>query len=285
MIKNKKGKLVLFIIEVLLITFQALTIWLRVYKEYYLIYDWIFYGINYIIIILLCLPYGKNRFVKWIQLTIALILLAANTTFFYYVGYVNTVVSKSADNKHELILKEYKNMNFETVRLKRRWLIWGKKVDNLMGSSKYKAIEKGTYKIEWISVDNAVVTYQTGSKSTLQQSIFSYRSTDYISYKSVTASLTGKWFEKDNTNNYFMVNRSMIIYAKDGQLYYYNINDTKQQGVSSIIVTGDSSKPSFTVVLNSDCIIGNNGLIKTGGTITISPVTLKKSTEKIYFRQ
>ncbi|AJA49108.1 hypothetical protein CPAST_c30420 [Clostridium pasteurianum DSM 525 = ATCC 6013] len=29
----------------------------------------------------------------------------------------------------------------------------------------------------------------------------------------------------------------------------------------SFIVTGDSSKPSFTVVLNSNCIIGDNGLI------------------------
>lgn len=285
MIKNKKVKLLLFIIEILLITFQALTIWLQVYKEYYLIYDWIFFGINYIIIILLCLPYSKHGFVKWIKLTITLILLAANTTFFYYVGYANTVVSESTDNKHELILKEYKNMNFETLRLKRRWLIWGKNVDTLMGSSKYKAIEKGNYKIQWISGDSAVVTYETDSKNTLQQSIYSFRSTDYISYKSVLASLNGKWLEKDNTNNYFMVKQGMIVYAKDGQLYYYNTNDTKQQGVSSIIVTGDSSKPSFTVVLNSDCTIGNNGLIQTGGTITISPVTLKKSTEEIYFRQ
>lgn len=285
MIKNKKVKILLFIIEILLIIFQALTIWLQVYKDYYLIYDWIFYGINYIIIILLYLLFSKSQFAKWIQLTIVLILLTANTTFFYYVGYTNTVVSNAASTKHELILKEYKNMNFETVRLKRRWIIWGKKTDTLMGSSQYKTIEKGTYKIEWISGDSSVITYQTDSKGTLQQSIYSFRSTDYISYKSVAASLNGKWLEKDNTNNYFMVKQGTIVYAEDGQLYYYNINDTKQQGVSSIIVTGDSTKPSFIVVLNPDCKIGNNGLIETGGTITISPVTLKKSTENIYFRQ
>lgn len=282
MIKNKGIKVFLCMIELLLIAFQAITIFLAVSKDYYLIYDCIFYVINYIIIILLCLPYSKKRAVKWIQLSIGLILIAVNTTFFYYTGNVNVVVSKSGNNKHEVILKEYKKMNFETMRLKRRWVVFGKKTDTLMGSSKYKTIEQHTYKIDWISGDSAVITYKPDSSGTLQQSVLSFRSTNYISYQNVAVSLTGKWLEKGNTNNYFMVNRGTIVYVSGGEMYYYDINNAKQQGVSAIIVTGDSSEPSFSVILNSDCVIGSNGLINKNGTITICPVTLKKVEGKVY---
>lgn len=287
MINNKKIKALLCIAGVLLTIFQVLTILLADLKDYYLIHDWIFYGINYIIIILLILPYGKKRLVKWIQLVAGLILLTANTTFFYYFGNTNTVISKPENKQHEIILKEYKKMNFETIRLKRRWLVFGKKVDTLIGSSKYKAIEKGAYKIEWVSGDSAILTYQyqSDNRNALKQSIITIRNTDYISYKNVAVSLTGKWYEKNNPNNYFMYNQGNIACAEDGKLYYYTINDTEQQGVSSIMVTGDANKPSFTVVLNSDCIIGDDGIIKSGGTITISQVTLEKSDGKVYSRK
>jgi hypothetical protein len=154
-----------------------------------------------------------------------------------------------------------------------------------VGSSEYKTIDKGTYKIDWISGDTAIVTYKANDKSALQQSFFSFKSTDYISYKNVAVSLTGKWFEKDTHNNYLMYNGGKIVYAKEGQLYYYDIAETKQQGVTSLIVSGDDTRPSFTVVLNSDCIIGDDGLIKAGGTITLSPITLEKEEGKVYNRE
>ena len=121
MIKNKKIKVVLLIIELLLITFQAFVIEVLAPKGYYLIHNSIFYGLNYVIIIVLCLLSNKNKYIKWIKLTMVLILFVANTAFFYYLGNVNVMISKSEDNKHELILKEYKKMNYETVRLNRRW--------------------------------------------------------------------------------------------------------------------------------------------------------------------
>lgn len=285
MIKNKKLRTALWIIEILLIIFQALTIGLRTLKDYYLIYDWIFYGINYVVAILLFLLYSKNRYLKWLQLALVLILVAANTTFFYYVGNINLVISKSQDNKHELILKEYNKMSYETMKLRRRWLIFGKKTAVLTGSSKYKTIEKGTYKIQWISGDTAVLIYRADDKDALKESIFSFRSTNYVSYINVAPALTGKWYEKDNHNNYFMYDKGKIVYAKDGQLYYYDAGGTEQQGISSIIITGDDAKPSIIVVLNSDCNIDNSGLINTGGTITILTVSLEKTEGEVYYRE
>jgi len=285
MIKNKRIKVLLFIIELLLITFQVCTIAVLVPKGYYIIYDWIFYGINYLIIIVFCLLRSSNKYIKWLELTTALILLVANTAFFYYLGNVNVVVSKSEDSKHELILKEYKNMNYETVRLSRRWVIFGKKSATLVESSKYKAINNKTFKIDWVSGDTAIVTYKTSASSSLQQSIFSFRSTNYISYQNVAPSLAGKWLEKDNPSNYFLYYLGKIVYTKDGKLYYYTSQDIQQQGVTSIIIKGDETKPSLTLVLNSDCVISDNCLIQGGGTITISPVTLQKSKGSVYYRK
>lgn len=284
MIKNKKIKTVLIILEILMIIFQIMIMVVAPTKGYYLIYDWIFYAINYMIIFVLCLLSSKNKYLKWIQLVFALILFVINTTFLFYVGSTNILVSKSQDSKNELILKEYKKMNYETVRLKRRGFIFGKKVDTLTGSSKYKTIEEGAFKTQWISGDTAIVTYKTSAKSSLQQMIFNFRSTNYVSYQYVAVSITGKWFEKGNTQNYFICNKGEIIYSKDGQLYYYKVDDSKQQGISSLIITGDNTKPSLTVVLNSDAIIGNDDLIKSGGTITICPITLGKSENNVFYK-
>lgn len=285
MIKNKKIKILLGVAALLLLIFQGLYIGVATVNGYYLIHDWIFYGINYLIIIFLCLLYNENQYVRWTQLTIGLMLLIANTTFFYYMGDVNVVVSKSKDNQHEIILKEYKKMKDETVRLKRRGVIFGKETDTLVGSSNYKTLEEKTYKIDWVSGDTAVVTYQANDEGALQQSIFSLRSTNYISYQNVAVSLTGKWIERDNPENYFMYDKGGIVYAKDGQLYYYNQDDTAQQGILSIVITGGEEKPSITVVLNSDAAFGDNGLIVDGGTITISPVTLEKTEGEVYERE
>lgn len=83
MIKNKPIKITLFAVAVLLIIFQALVIGVAAPKEYQLIYDWIFYGINFVIIaFLFFLLHSKNQFMKWMQWGFGLALLVANTTFF-----------------------------------------------------------------------------------------------------------------------------------------------------------------------------------------------------------
>jgi hypothetical protein len=284
MFKNKKIKALLWIIGLLLIIFQVFVIYVAAPKGYYLIYDWIFYAVNYAIAFILCLILVGKRYFKWPAIIASLILITVNTTFFYNTGDVNIVISKPGNKEHELILKEYKKMSYETMKLERKWAIFGKKTSVLMGSSEYKTIENGTYKITWISGDIAVLTYKTDVGS-LQESIFSFRATNTVSYVYVAPSLSGKWLEKDNPNNYFLYDRGKIVYAQNGKLYYYQDQDIEQQGITSIIIKGDETKPSIIVVLNSDSIIGSNGLINDGGTITISPISLKETKDDVYYRK
>lgn len=284
MIRNRKLNVMFAVIAVLLIGFQVLLLGVAKPHDYVLVYDWIFYVINYAIIACFFFIWVSNSAYRWLQWLVCLILLVANTTFFYYVGNVNLIVSKSPNNEHELILKEYKKMKNETVRLKRRMGIFGKKVATLAGSSNYKTIENGTYKIDWVSGDIAVVTYDATGESRLEQNIFSMRRSNYVSYRYVAPSLTGKWIESDNEENYFIYNLGEIVYANDGELFYYQDDaDTEQHGIFAFTVKGDGTKPSFSVMLNSNCTFEDNDLVNDNCTITIYQASLEKSAGQEFF--
>ncbi|MFZ7132335.1 MAG: hypothetical protein ACOWWR_08255 [Eubacteriales bacterium] len=284
MIKNKKIKIVLWFLEILFIGFQLVTMTVTL-KDYYLIYDWIFYCINYVIIVIPNLIYRKNRYIRWSLLYIGLLLFIVNTTFFYYVGNTNTIVSTSPDSQGKLILKEYKNMDFETMALKEKAILFGKKTITLTGSSKYKTIQEKTYKIYWIDGNIAVLIYKPDDVDQLLQGVFTFRDSNYTHFQYVSAGLNGKWYDEKNTDNYFMYDKGEIVYAKDGQLYYYRSEDTDQVGDFALIVHGDKVKPSFTIILNSDCEFGEDNLIIKGGTITILPVKLDSVESNVYYRE
>ena len=283
MIRNKKVKFGLTIIGFLLLIFQISVLLLSFYKEYYLIYDWMFFAINYLIVILLVLLTNENKGLKWFKLGFALALFVINSTFFYYLGNVNLVISKSPGKQYEVIIKEYKNMKLETVRLKRRGVIFGKKVETLTGSSSYKAIESNKYKVQWPNNEISIFIYSTSKDETLDEKIYSFNESNLVSYVNVLPSLYGKWISQDNPNNYFMVNLNDIVYAKDNKLYYYSNDEVTQQGISSIVVNSNTKdKPFFTLVLNSDSVIGKDDLVNKGGSITITNITLKNSKGEIF---
>ncbi|MDU1855290.1 MAG: hypothetical protein E6789_07300, partial [Clostridium baratii] len=98
MIKNWKLRFILYILEIFLLLFQGITLILTL-KDYYLIYDFIFYVVNYLILIIFCLLISKGKIVRYIFYGIAIALITANTVFFYFMGNVNLIVSKSENNK------------------------------------------------------------------------------------------------------------------------------------------------------------------------------------------
>ncbi|RDY25518.1 hypothetical protein CHL78_017785 [Romboutsia weinsteinii] len=288
---NKKIKIGLMILTFILITFQVLTVGVALTKGYYLIYDWIFYVINYLIIIIIMYIYFKSRWdiKKSTKVSIAVVLIVINSTFLYKVGLTNVLVSKSSDNKHELILKEYPNMNIKTTRLKRRGVIFGRKVDTLEGSATYKAIENKTYKVDWASDDNAVLTYATDKEEKISAAIYNFRSTDIISYFYVLSSIEGKWVDKENKNNYLIFDRSKIVYSIDNNIsgsniYNYDPKNTTQHGVLSLVVK-QKNNPTFSIIINSDSEFGEHEIVKSGGSITIVENTLGNSTPRVFYKQ
>ncbi|WP_113930626.1 hypothetical protein [Bacillus sp. P14.5] len=284
--KNKRWKIILGLFAVLLAGFQAAVLAAGRLFDVHLVYEWIFYANNYILVVLLLLlAVPKNVYALWTIRAAALMLLVSNTTFYYYMGNINVVVSKPEDGDHTLILKEYENSRYETVRLKPLAFLFGRETAVLKGSSEYKAIQEGEYNVEWVSGDSAIITYKTEEESLLEQDVFNFRDSDYVSYQYALVALTGKWYEKDNPDSYFMVDQGEILYAKDGELHYYSEDEAEQQGIFSLVFKGADEKPSFTIILNSDAEYGEDGLIKKGGTITISPADLNETEGKVYLKE
>ncbi|MDU1053050.1 hypothetical protein [Clostridium baratii] len=282
MIKNWKLRFILYILEIFLLLFQGITLILTL-KDYYLIYDFIFYVVNYLILIIFCLLISKGKIVRYIFYGIAIALITANTVFFYFMGNVNLIVSKSENNKYEVILKEYKHMNYNTVRLKRRWLIYGKKVQTFEGSYNLKFIQENNYKIIWDN-DQALILYKNYDAG-VEVSIVSFRKDNYISYQNVIPALEGKWIDKSNKNNNIIFNQGKIIYTKDDKLYYYNSQNTVQYGVDAILVKGGYDKPTFAVLLNSNAKIGENCLLNDDATISIYNIGLEDSKGGVYYKE
>ena len=279
--------ILLITLGVLLGLFQTLLVGIAALKGYWLIHEWLFYFINYLIIFFLfvvgALVFAEGN-KKWALLLYAFAFTIANSTFFYYMGNVNLLVVESEDGQHEVIIKEYKKMKKETVRLVRRGAVFSKEVAVFKGSSDFKAFEEGRYKIGWTSGDIAAVTYQTDRNGVLDQQIFNFRSSDYVRYQNVAVSLTGKWIEQSNPENYFMSDNNEMVYVKDGQLYYYNIRNTEQFGIYSVLVKGAGTAPTLSIVLNAGTEFDDSS-IADGGTITITPLSLGKTEGGVYKKE
>lgn len=286
--KRRKTAVVLIFFGIVLMVFQALFIGVAAPKGYWLIHEWQFYSINYAIILILFSATAlllASGYLRWGLVLVGIALFTANTTFFYYMGDVNLLTAKSEDGEHEVIIKEYPKMKKETVVLKRRGFFFGRKDSVLAGSSEYKVLNEGRYKLEWTAEDIAALTYETSYKGTLDHQIYNFRNSDYVRYQNVAVSLTGRWIEQENPQNYFMSDNNELVYAKDGQLYYYDIRNTEQFGIYSVVVIGDKTKPTLTITLNPGAEFGDDGLIKEGGTITITPVALGEAGSAVYDRE
>jgi len=279
---NKKLKIALWILALVLAGVEFSVYWVQDMTSYILIYNWLIYAINYLMAMILFIATASNRFVKWLQWLIG-ILIVAVTTAWIFKEHVNLIVSTSDDGKHEVILKEYANLNDKTVQLQRRHLIFGRKMDTLIGSSTYKTIAEKTYTINWVGGQTAVVTYKTAPSGPLEQKFINFRWSKNIGYYNVGVSLTGKWIERGHPQNYFLYDKGKMIYAGEGKLYtYIDVEETQQLGIYGIKLIGGKQKPSFTIVLNSDSQLEPSGLIADGGTITICPLSLNAADYKVY---
>lgn len=286
--RKKVLGITLLVTGLILAIFQSLLIGIAEPRGYWLIHEWQFYLINYVIIGFLLSGAAwlfSNVYVRWGFALIAIGLFAANTTFFYYMGDANVLIAESENGEHEVILKEYPKMKKETARLERKGLLFGREVGVLEGSSVYKVLEDEGYKLQWTAEDIAALTYKTSDYGTIDHQIYNFRNSDYVSYQNVAVSLIGKWIEPGNPHNYFMSDNNELVYANNGELYYYNIRNTEQFGIYTLVVRGDPSKPTFTITLEPGTEFGEDGLIKEGGSITITPVELGATESVEYYKE
>lgn len=256
-------------------------------KGYSLIYDWMYFAIIYIILVLFILLSSKNKYLKWVEYGIVCIIFIFTTIGLIKANKNKVFVFKSPNFKNEIIIKEAFNNKygtFETLDLKRRWHVFAKEVSKYPTQNSYKSFSSGTYKVNWITNNIAVVNYLYSKENkSIKQHIYTFNLKEPISYNYVAVSITGKWKDKKNPNNTFASDNNKIIYIKDGKSYRYTTDNAEQKGFTSVIFKGqDSSTPDLSIVFNEGDIIGNNCLLNKGATIFIGNVSLKNEKYRLF---
>lgn len=196
---------------------------------------------------------------------------------FMYDDSVKIVTSKSPDGKSEIILKEYTQEEKETVRLKRRWLIFAREEENrsIPGTDKNKFLSLGTYKINWVGGDIALITYQDQSNHNQpKQWSISCRSYDYISYQYVAAVLHGYWKnEKSEENTLFNIQNGFTYADADGT-YFLPYEESEQFGIDVLVWPKTEEHPAISIARNADVVLDADENVLPGGTITVNRIEM-----------
>lgn len=256
-------------------------------KGYSLIYDWVFFAIIYIILLLFILLSSKNKPLKWIEYGIACIIFIITTVGLVNANKNKVFVFKSPNSKNEIIIKETFNKKygtFKTLDLKRRWYVFSKEVSEYPTQNSYKSFSSKTYKVNWLTNNIAVVNYLYSEKGkSIKQHVYTFNFKEPVSYNYVAVSITGKWEDKENPNNTLTSDNNKVIYIKDGKTYTYNVANAEQKGFTAAIFKGqNSSTPDLSIVFNEGDVIGSNDLLNKGDTIFVGNISLKNKNYSLF---
>lgn len=281
MLKNcKKIKIVVGTVFIMLILL-LLSIDIVKIKGYYLIYHWMYFAIIYVILFLAIILCSKNKYLRWIEYVIILVILGFNTKALLDANENKVFIFKSPNFKNEIIIKEVvkkkhgKDSSVETFGLKRRFYLFSKRVDEYPTENLYKAFSLGSYKVNWIKDNIAAINYLSNKDGDVKQHVYTFNFQEPISYNYVTASITGKWVDKENPNNTLTVEKGKFIYVKDGQTFVYHGATAVQKGYAAVVFKGVGKNPDLSIVFNEGDIIDSSCLLNKDATIFIGHVSLK----------
>lgn len=281
MLKNhKKIKIVVSVVFVMLI---LLLLFMEIVKRrgYYLIYDWIYFAIVYGILFLAIMLCSKNKYLRWIEYVVILVILGFNTKALLDASENKVFIFNSPNFKNEIIIKEVVNKkhgkysSIKTFHLKRRFYLFSKRVDEYPTENLYRAFSSGKYKVNWINENIATVNYLYNKYKEIKQYVYTFNFEEPISYNYVTASITGKWVDKENPNNTLTIQNNKFIYKKGEETFVYDGANAVQKGYRAVVFQASGLAPDLSIILNEGSKIDNSCLLNKEATIFIGHVSLK----------
>lgn len=119
--------------------------------------------------------------------------------------------------------------------------------------------------------DNSLVSYDDHNH---QQQAFIATYGDRgngISYYYVLSTLSGNWITQDNQDqNYEVsVNNGKVEIHSHNQIMAFESSQIEQFGTTAIVCKNEYGIPCYVIALNKNCDLNDEGLIASGGTITI----------------
>lgn len=281
MLKNYKKVRILVQAVFIMLVLLVLAIEIVRIKGYYLIYDWMYFAIIYVILFFTIMLCSKNKYLRWIEYVVILVILGFNTKALLEANENKVFIFKSPNFKNEIIIKEVvkkkdgKDSSVKTFGLKRRFYLLSKQTDEYPTENLYKAFSSGSYKVNWIKDNIATINYLYSKDGDVKQHVYTFNFQEPISYNYVTASITGKWADKENPNSTLTVENGKFIYVKDGQTFVYNVANAVQKGYNAVVFQASGMDPDLSIVFNEGNIIDSSCLLNKEATIFIGHVSLK----------
>ncbi len=133
---------------------------------------------------------------------------------------------------------------------------------------------KGQIKVQWLEEDICAVTYENAEGKVCQYvETFGDRG-DGISYLDPLTAVNGVW--KGSSGTAVTVESGRVTVTAEGETETYEESDCLRFGTIALTLCRNGI-PKWSLAMNQDCRVNYDDRIAAGGTLTICPVSLKKT--------
>ena len=268
--KVRKHKKIMIFIIIILILLRIFFEYARKSKGLYLVHDYMYNIVNYMILVSALLVYFENKKVRWTYLGILLLLIIMNTVGIYKSISNIQFQSSFIHAQNSFIIKETKvEPEFSLIYLPAH-KIFMRLADKIKVTNGYKPFANKGYKVIWINADKVLIKYLNGTNHTSKGDILNFSETNGP-YSNVLANLSGTWVDKNkNTIN---ISGMQITYKVRNKIYWYSSSMSGEQGNYGTILYGNSDTPSIYILMNAN------------STITVGNTALNNDEQNIYTKK
>ncbi len=187
-----------------------------------------------------------------------------------------TILKISPDKKHLLVMDQDKQSGKVTVE-RTYFYILKKEKEQLPYTV------EGKMKYQWLENDVCAVTYES-TDGTVHQYLATYGDRgNGISYLDPLVAVTGHWTINDTNHAGWKltIDKGTVTLENGSGQWQFEENDCVRFGTTAIALC-KNGLPEWSLVLNEDCKINYDCLIAKGGTLTVCPVSMKKTAPLIF---
>ncbi|KMZ53128.1 helix-turn-helix domain-containing protein [Dorea sp. D27] len=183
------------------------------------------------------------------------------------------VWSLSPDYRHMLVLK-YEEKSGLVTTYRNQMLLFARKSDQFPYTS------QKDMKIQWLADDACVVTYGSPDDGKVHQYVMTYGDRgDGITTPYVSNIITGSWTSEGKNIAGWKIKTTgdgIVISSEGDGEEIYGFEDCVQFGTLAIALCRDGL-PQWTIVLDENCVVGEEGYLEDGGTISLCRVSMDKT--------
>lgn len=246
--------------------------------------EWLFPWMNQVLISLIVLCIGtviltwmpgtwRLRLAEGGALFVMLALLAAGRVL---TERSKVIINFSPDRKNMLVLE--KNTSDGTVTSNRVYFYLLRRP-----AAQFPYTVKGGMKIQWLENDVCAVTYRAADGTTHQYLATYGDRGDGISYLDPLTAIGGNWTaEGEDEEGWEISIAGGDVEIRNGsESWSYTSDDCVRFGTTAMALCRNGY-PEWSLVLNEDCRINYNDLVAKGGTLTLCPVSMEKTSPSVY---